>query len=85
MSGRTQDMIGYRRFMERHPDLSLRKPEGLISAARASMLNPTTIAGHLKKLGNVMDLANLKSSPAQICNLVETGLLSAHSIKHRSS
>ena len=67
----------YQGFMRRHPDLSLRKPEGL-SAARASMLNPTTITDHFNKLGEVMDHANLKSCPSQIYNLDETGLSLVH-------
>ena len=67
----------YQGFMRRHPDLSLRKPEAL-SAARASMLNPTTISDHFQKLGDVLDKADLKSRPAQIYNLDETGLSLVH-------
>jgi len=52
----------YQGFMNRHPVLSLRKPEGL-SAARAAMLNPKVIGDHFDKLGAVMDKYELKDKP----------------------
>ncbi|XP_022112053.1 jerky protein homolog-like isoform X2 [Acanthaster planci] len=67
----------YQGFMRRHPELSLRKPEGL-SAARAAMLNPKVIGDHFTKLGEVLDTTGLKSKPAQIYNLDETGLSLVH-------
>ena len=67
----------YQGFMSRHPELSLRKPEGL-SAARAAMLNPKTIGDHFTKLGEVLDKTDLKSKPCQIYNLDETGLSLVH-------
>lgn len=73
-------MAGYdwwQGFRDRHPCLSLRKPEGL-SAARGTMLNPNVITDHFTKLGNLMDRLNVKSKPQQIFNADETGFSTVH-------
>ncbi len=63
----------YQGFMNRNPELSLRKPEGL-SAAQAAMLNPKIIPDHFDKLGSLRDKLDMKSKPGQIYNLDKTGL-----------
>ncbi|XP_061166749.1 uncharacterized protein LOC133175653 [Saccostrea echinata] len=73
-------MAGYdwwQGFRDRHPCLSLRKPEGL-SAARGTMLNPNVISDHFTKLGDLMDKLNVKSKPQQIFNADETGFSTVH-------
>ncbi|XP_061164987.1 uncharacterized protein LOC133173937 [Saccostrea echinata] len=73
-------MAGYdwwQGFRDRHPCLSLRKPEGL-SAARGTMLNPNVISDHFTKLGDLMDRLNIKSKPQQIFNADETGFSTVH-------
>ena len=63
------------RFRDRHPCLSLRKPEGL-SAARGTMLNPNVITEYFTKLGDLMNRHNIQSKPQQIFN--ETGFSTVH-------
>ncbi|XP_061188871.1 uncharacterized protein LOC133197047 [Saccostrea echinata] len=73
-------MAGYdwwQGFRDRHPCLSLRKPEGL-SAARGTKLNPNVISDHFTKLGDLMDRLNIKSKPQQIFNADETGFSTVH-------
>nr|XP_022297142.1 uncharacterized protein LOC111106665 [Crassostrea virginica] len=73
-------MAGYdwwQGFRDRHPCLSLRKPEGL-SAARGTMLNPNVITEYFTKLGDLMDRLNIKSKPQQIFNADETGFSTVH-------
>ncbi|KAJ8043230.1 Jerky protein-like-like [Holothuria leucospilota] len=67
----------YSGFCGRHPDLSLGKPEAL-SAARASMLNPTVIKDYFRKLGDLLKVTGLEDKPSQIYNADETGFSLVH-------
>ncbi|CAC5394085.1 unnamed protein product [Mytilus coruscus] len=64
-------------FSERHPILSVRKPEGL-SAARSSMLNPSVVATYFEKLGSVMESLGVKDKPQQLFNADESGISTVH-------
>ncbi|XP_070546834.1 uncharacterized protein [Ptychodera flava] len=64
-------------FIQRHPQLAIRKPEGL-SAARTSMLNPTVVGDYFRKLDEILTKLNLKNRPGQVYNADETGMNTVH-------
>ncbi|XP_052061184.1 uncharacterized protein LOC127701333 [Mytilus californianus] len=59
-------------YSERHPILSVRKPEGL-SAARSSI-----VANYFEKLGSVMESLGVKDKPQQLFNADESGISTVH-------
>lgn len=67
----------YQGFMVRHPQLSLRKPEGL-SALRANMLNRNVVSGYFTLLGDTLEKLNVVDKGAQIYNIDETGMNTVH-------
>ncbi|CAC5393052.1 unnamed protein product [Mytilus coruscus] len=64
-------------FAERHPILSVRKPEGL-SAARSSMLNPSVVSAYFEKLGSIMEALGVKDKPQQLFNADESRISTVH-------
>ena len=60
----------YRRFVERHPDLSLRRGDATANV-RMDCLNPETVKKYFELLKVENDLLN---SPSQIYNVDETGM-----------
>lgn len=60
-------------FLYRHPDLSLRKAEG-VSASCAVGLNHEVVNAYFNMLGTLMAENNLFQKPANIYNMDETGL-----------
>ena len=60
-------------FRMRHPELSLRKPQGL-SAARAQAFNPQRVDDFYDELKNIYEELDLQNFPQLIYNIDETGL-----------
>lgn len=60
-------------FMKRHPELAVRKAQGL-STARAKGMTRDECAKYFKLLGDVLRENNLLNTPQKIFNLDETGL-----------
>jgi len=69
----------YFNFRKRHPNISLRKPEGL-SAARAAAFNPTRVCEYFDSIKSFMPL---NFDPRLIFNIDETGLSSVPSDSSR--
>ena len=63
----------YRRFMERQPDLSLRKGD-VTPNVRMDCLNSETMKRYFDLLKEVLEENELLDSPAQIYNVDETGM-----------
>ena len=63
----------YYRFMSRHPNLSLRKPEKL-AHSRAIMANKTVVDDYYTKLKSTIEENDLTSCPELILNADETGV-----------
>ena len=63
----------FQRFMERHPDLSLRKGDATVNV-RMDCLNSETMKAYFNLLNDVLDKNELMDSPAQIYNVDETGM-----------
>ena len=60
-------------FLARHPDLSLKKPEGL-SSARAAGLNPTVVSKWFDCNKQVIEELGIHDLPSHIWNCDETGM-----------
>ena len=63
----------YYRFMSRHPNLSLRKPDKL-AHPRAIMANKTVVDHYYTKLKSTIEENDLTSCPELILNADETGV-----------
>jgi hypothetical protein len=63
----------YSAFMERHPDISLRKSQA-ISFARAQCMNRPQVYEFFNMLGVELDSLSLRQSPQAIYNMDESGL-----------
>lgn len=63
----------FKAFMKRHPNISLRKPEGL-SRARAAGMNEQEVRKYFSILKGVMTDFNLFDKPQCIYNVDETGI-----------
>ena len=64
-------------FSQRHPCISVRKPESL-SAARSTMLNENVVSTYFDKLGECLGYFGLKNRPSQIFNMDESGFSTVH-------
>lgn len=62
----------YRGFLRRHPQLSLRKPEGL-AAARSDMLNHSVMDDYFTKLHTFLTKHDLLNKPQLLFNCDESG------------
>lgn len=60
-------------FMKRHPELAVRKAQGM-STARAKGMTRQECTEYFELLGNVLKENNLLNTPQKIYNLDETGL-----------
>ncbi|XP_065930408.1 uncharacterized protein [Magallana gigas] len=67
----------YEGFMRRHPQLAIRKPEGL-SAARGMMLNKHVVTSYFQLLEDTMNKLKLFYKGSQIYNVDETGINTVH-------
>lgn len=67
----------YEGFMRRHPQLAIRKPEGL-SAARGMMLNKHVVTSYFQLLEDTMNKLKLFDKGSQIYNVDETGINTVH-------
>lgn len=67
----------YSGFMGRHPQLAIRKPEGL-SAARGMMLNKNVVTSYFQLLGDTMERLKLFDKGSQIYNVDESGINTVH-------
>jgi hypothetical protein len=64
----------FKGFMERHPDLRVRKPEAL-SAARAMGMNKVLVDKWFQEYDNLVTSLGIKEVPSHIWNCDETGLV----------
>ena len=63
----------WRRFLQRHPDLSLRSGDST-GYVRMNAMNKDNLKNYFDLLDNVLEENNLKVHPEQIYNMDETGL-----------
>ena len=63
----------FKRFMDRHPKLSLRK-DNATANGRTDCLNPDTMKQHFSLLKDALQEHDVMDSPAQIYNDDETGM-----------
>jgi len=63
----------YSAFMERHPDISLRKSQS-VSFARAQCMNRPQVDEFFNMLGVELDTLGLRQTPQAIYNMDESGL-----------
>lgn len=63
----------FRSFYRRHPDLSIRKPEG-VSVGRSQGMNRVDVGNYFKLLQTTLEQNELFDKPGSIYNVDETGL-----------